>query len=133
MAAGDRAVAYELKGGTLQPTEDGRDVIVDGGSENGSVIYHSDGRCHVYMPEGVKTDPDTPRGHKPGNKAGYLWKKAGNQMPGSPRGYRRNWNKRWFTLQGPVLAYYEAPLKDGQAFGPGASLSHTLWHRLLCN
>jgi len=119
----EAGVAYELKGGSLQPTEDGKDILVDGG-EYGTVIYHADGRCHVYMPEGQNADPDTPRGRRPGNKAGFLWKKAGNMNPSSPRvGYRRNWNKRWFTLNGPVLSYYEAPGNDGEKFGPGVSAS----------
>jgi len=114
----DSKKEFQVSGGVANEAH-GEIKEAVGSAEHGTVIYHADGRCHIYMPEGVDQAPDTPRGERPANKSGYLWKKAGNMRPNSPRGLRRNWNKRWFTLEGPILRYHEFPAKTGQAFGPG--------------
>ena len=50
-------------------------------------------------------------GPEPNAKSGFLWKKAGGKTGASPR--RSNWNRRWFKLEGPRLAYFEDQEADG--------------------
>ena len=60
----------------------------------------------------------------PADTSGWLWKKAGGNAEGTPKSTSfsltgRNWKKRWFTLKGPILSYYENASGPDGKFAPG--------------